>query len=185
MMIAIFSILILTVFGKLCTDNAFDSSYSIFKNLMKVLSIKIITSLMNIIRMITLIFLLTIFTRCVLYFSTIKHTILLDQNGIGLSTFNLVIIGSICIIIILRSTEYIGTNIIRVIYTFDDSDNKPFLSDNIAWVVLRGIIAPLVTFFELCMICYLIFYQDGKNRSDRTKIAWKSTKFIKKDGFYY
>jgi hypothetical protein len=184
-MITLYLLLIITNLAKLCTDNAFNSNDSPFKDLMQLLSIKIISCFLDIIRMIALLFLLSIFTKCLFYFSAIKQKMLLDKNGKGLSNFNLAIIGYIVLIIVLRSAIFIGTNLIRVIYTLDDSDNKLLLRETPIWIVFRGIIAPLVIFLELSMICYLIFYQDTKKKSDRTEISYKSTKFIKKEGLYY
>ena len=73
MLIIVYSILIISAFGKVYTDTAFNSRKGPTYELMKNLSIKIITAFLNILRMITLLFMLTIFSMCISYFSTVKH----------------------------------------------------------------------------------------------------------------
>ena len=151
------------MFGKICTDLAFNLYYGLFYYLMQYLSIKVLTTILNVARMLTLLFLLAMFASCVLYFSKIKHKNQKDNNGKGLSKMNLAIIGSIFLIIILRSFEFVGTNIIRVIFTFQEIDKTKFLRNNTCWAIFRGIFAPILSFIELSLICYLIVYQDNKN----------------------
>jgi hypothetical protein len=38
------------------------------------------------------------------------------------------------------------------------------------WIIFRGIVAPIVYITELSMVSYLIYYQDRRNMSEKSKI---------------
>lgn len=89
----------------------------------------------------------------------------------GMSKMNIMIIFALGLIIALRSSLYtIDCSTIYIIISYEKSQGETILYPSY-WIVFRGIIAPIVNISELCMISYMVYHQDKRNRARKpTKI---------------
>ena len=129
-----------------------------------------------ILRLLTLGYVIIIFSINLWFFSLMKHRICKITRHIGLRGLNIFIIALTFMIIVSSACQFLAITITLIKLIIDSNDfSDP--ENTIAWFVLRGILGPLLHITELTLICYMVYYQDSRNMSHQKNIM----KVIKKE----
>ena len=95
---------------------------------------------------------------------------MIAQGSSGMTKTNYIFIAAIGLLIFLRSTLYtVDFSTIQIIITYEKTQGDTIAQPSF-WIVFRGIIAPIVNITELCMISYLVYHQDKRNRIEQSKV---------------
>ena len=98
------------------------------------------------------------------YFVNVKMGYLSGQQK-KLTKFNIMIISVLIIDIFLRSFGFVTVDSVLIARLITDISTNYVLES--LWIIVRVFFTPPRHLIESTLICYMIFYQDNKNRIDQ------------------
>jgi hypothetical protein len=100
-------------------------------------------------------YMISVFYQTLSYFVGLKRMVL-DSQLLRLSCFNYFIISAVSLLILVRISDTLTTDVITIIRIVKDVYHDSFLEKT--WLICRLLVLPLRDLFELLMISYMIYY---------------------------
>ena len=100
-------------------------------------------------------YMISVFHETLSYFVELKRMVL-DSQLLRFSCFNYFIVSAVSLLILVRISDTLTTDVITIIRIVKDVYRDTLLEKT--WLICRLLVLPLRDLFELLMISYMIYY---------------------------